>query len=147
MAVLMEHLFFKMHSKHTQGHQIQPPSLLLRLLSRNHKPRRTQAACCHPRTSSVAHWSYHSLGLYLVLSREGHRASQVALVGTCTSTEPVCQCRRRGRRRFDPWVGNIAGRREWQPSPVFLPGKSHGQRSLVGYSPWGCKESDTTEAT
>ena len=39
----------------------------------------------------------------------------------------------------DPW------RRKWQPTPVFLPGKSHGQRSLVGYSPWGCKESDTTE--
>ena len=38
-----------------------------------------------------------------------------------------------------PW------RREWQPTPVFLPGESHGQRSLVGYSPWGCKDSDTTE--
>ena len=36
-------------------------------------------------------------------------------------------------------------RRKWQPTPVFLPGESHGQRSLVGYSPWGCKESDTTE--
>jgi len=33
----------------------------------------------------------------------------------------------------------------WQPTPVLLPGKSHGQRNLVGYSPWGCKESDTTE--
>ena len=37
------------------------------------------------------------------------------------------------------------GRRQWQPTPVFLPGKSHGQRSLVCYSPWGCKESDMTE--
>ena len=36
-------------------------------------------------------------------------------------------------------------RRKWQPTPVSLPGESHGQRSLVGYSPWGCKESDTTE--
>ena len=36
-------------------------------------------------------------------------------------------------------------RRKWQPTPVFLPGESHGQRSLVGYSPWGGKESDTTE--
>ena len=36
-------------------------------------------------------------------------------------------------------------RRKWQATPVFLPGKSHGRRSLVGYSPWGCKESDTTE--
>ena len=43
---------------------------------------------------------------------------------------------------FHPWVGKIPRRREWQPAPVFLPGKSHGQRSLVGYSPWGCKKSD-----
>ena len=46
---------------------------------------------------------------------------------------------------FDPWVGKIPWRRKWQPTPVFLPGKSHGQRSLVGYIPWGSKESDTTE--
>ena len=36
-------------------------------------------------------------------------------------------------------------RRQWQPTPVLLPGKSHGQRNLVGFSPWGCQESDTTE--
>ena len=47
--------------------------------------------------------------------------------------------------RFDPWVGKIPWRRKWQPPPVFLPGKSHGQRSLVDYSPQGCKESNTTE--
>ena len=47
------------------------------------------------------------------------------------------QCR---RYRFDPWVGKIPWSRKWQPTPVFLPGESHGQRSLVGYSPWGCKE-------
>ena len=41
--------------------------------------------------------------------------------------------------------GSIPWRREWQPTPVLLPGQSHGQRSLVGYSPWGRKESDTTE--
>ena len=46
---------------------------------------------------------------------------------------------------FDPWVGKITWRRKWLPTPVPLPGKSHGQRSLVGYSPWGHKESDTTE--
>ena len=45
---------------------------------------------------------------------------------------------------FDPWVGKIPWRRVWQPTPVFLPGESHGQ-SLEGYSPWGRKESDTTE--
>ena len=46
------------------------------------------------------------------------------------------------------WVGSLAWkipwRRKWQPAPVFLPGKSHGQRSLAGYGPWGCKELDTT---
>ena len=46
---------------------------------------------------------------------------------------------------FDPWVGKIPWRRQGQPTPVFLPGESHGQRSLVGYSPRGRKESDMTE--
>ena len=57
--------------------------------------------------------------------------------------ESVCpQC---GRPRFDPWVGKIPWRRKWQSTPVFLPGESHGRRSLVGYSPQGHKELDTTE--
>ena len=58
--------------------------------------------------------------------------------------ESTCQCR---RYRFDPWVGKILWRRKWQPTPLFLPGKSHGQRSLVGYNPEGCKDLDMTEAT
>ena len=49
------------------------------------------------------------------------------------------------RCRFDPLVGKIPWRRKWQPTPVFLPGQSYGQESLVGYSPQGVKESDTTE--
>ena len=49
------------------------------------------------------------------------------------------------RLGFHPWVGKIPWRRAWQPTPVFFPGESHGQRSLVGYSPWDCKESDTAE--
>jgi len=49
------------------------------------------------------------------------------------------------RPRFDPFIGKIPGRREWLPTPAFLPEESHGQRSLMGYSPWGCKESDSTE--
>ena len=44
-----------------------------------------------------------------------------------------------------PWVQKISWRRKRQPTPVFLPGKSHGRRSLVGYSPWGHRESDMTE--
>ena len=43
---------------------------------------------------------------------------------------------------FSPWVGKIPQRRKWLPIPVFLPGKPHGQRSLVSKSPWDCKESD-----
>ena len=46
---------------------------------------------------------------------------------------------------FNPWVGTISWRRKWQPTPVFLPGKSHGRRNLVGYSPCCHKESDPTE--
>ena len=59
--------------------------------------------------------------------------------------EPTCQCGRRSRCRFDPWVGKTPWRRKWQSTPVFLPGESHGRRGLVGYSPRGRKESDTTE--
>ena len=49
------------------------------------------------------------------------------------------------RPGFSPGVGKITWRRKWQPTPVSLSGKSHGQRSLVGYSPWGRKKSGTTE--
>ena len=62
----------------------------------------------------------------------------------CSGKESTCQLRRYKRCSFDPWVGKIPWRRKWQPTPVFLVGKSHGQRSLAGYSPWGCKESDLT---
>ena len=47
--------------------------------------------------------------------------------------EPACQCRRHKRHGFDPQVRKILWRREWQPTAVFLPGGSHGQRSLAGY--------------
>ena len=51
-----------------------------------------------------------------------------------------------GRPGFDPWVGKMPWRRKWQPTPVFLPEESHGQRNLVGYHPpWGSKALDTTE--
>ena len=59
--------------------------------------------------------------------------------GGTSGKEPVCQCRRHKRCRFNPWVRKIPWRRLWQPTPGFLPGKSHGQRSLVGYSPRGGK--------
>ena len=69
--------------------------------------------------------------------------SKHLLISWLQSPSVVClQC---GRCGFDPWVRKIPWRREWQPTPVFLPGECHGQRSLVGYSPWGCKESDMIE--
>ena len=59
--------------------------------------------------------------------------------------ESACQWRRHWRLGFDLWFGRIPWRRAWQPTPVFLPEESHGQRSLAGYSPWGSTEPDTTE--
>ena len=59
-----------------------------------------------------------------------------------TRASLVAQCRRPG---VDPWVRKIPWRRKWQPTPVLLPGEFHGLRSLVGYSPWGRKESDMTD--
>ena len=63
-------------------------------------------------------------------------------VSAVAQWQRICQCRRLG---FKPWVWKIPWRRKWQPIPVFLPGKSHGQRGLVGYSPRGHTESGTTE--
>ena len=54
--------------------------------------------------------------------------------------ESAHQCRRHKRYGFDSWVGKIPWRRKWQPTQLFLPGESHGQRSLVGHSPWGHKQ-------
>ena len=66
--------------------------------------------------------------------------------GGSVGKEIRLQCFRHRRRMFDPWVWKIPWRRAWQPTLVFLPGESYGQRSLTGYSPWGHRESDTTEA-
>ena len=65
----------------------------------------------------------------------------------CGEKESACQCRRHKRCRFDPWVGKMPWRRKWQPTRVFLPGESHGQRNLVGYRPWGRRDSGMTEHT
>ena len=66
------------------------------------------------------------------------------LPGGASGKEPNCQRRRHG---FRPWVGKIPWRRKWQPTPEFLPGEFHGQRSLVGYGPQDRKELDMTEVT
>ena len=63
------------------------------------------------------------------------RAHNKGFLGSTSVEESTCQCRRSKNRGFDPWVGKIPWRREQQSTPVFLPGESHGQRSLVGGSP------------
>ena len=67
------------------------------------------------------------------------------LPGWYSGKESACQCWRCKRHGFDPWTGKIFWRRNWQPAPILLPGKSRAQRSLTGYSPRGLKEQDTTE--
>ena len=62
--------------------------------------------------------------------------------GGTSGKEPTCQCKRCG---FEPWVGKIPWMRAWQLTPVFLPGESHGQRSLAGYSSCDRKVSDMTK--
>ena len=57
----------------------------------------------------------------------------------CSAKESTCQCRRCKRHGFDPWIGKIPWSRKWHLTPVSLPGKFYGQRSLLGYSPWGSK--------
>ena len=70
---------------------------------------------------------------------------KISLPRWLSGQESTCQCRRHKRHQFNPWVRKIPWKRKWQPTPVFLPGKSHGQKSLVDYSSWGHKESDMTE--
>ena len=64
--------------------------------------------------------------------------------GVGSASESTCQCR---SCRFNPWVGKIPWKRKWQPIPIFLRGKFHGQRSLAGYSPEDRRESNTTLGT
>ena len=65
--------------------------------------------------------------------------------GDTSGKEFICQCRRRERCWFNHWAEKIPWSRKWQCTPVFLPGKFHGQRRLAGCSPWGLRELDMTE--
>ena len=76
-------------------------------------------------------------------SRDSQLSNRARLPGWFRQERICLRCRRLG---FEPWVGKIPWRRKWLPTPVFLPGKSHGQRILMGYCSWGCKVSDMTEA-
>ena len=66
------------------------------------------------------------------------------VLGGASGKEPACQCRRRKKQEFDPWVRKIPWRRAWQP---FLPAESHGQGNLAGSSPLDCRKPDRTEVT
>ena len=67
------------------------------------------------------------------------------ILGLTLVAQMVRNCLQCGRPGFDLWVGKTPWRKAWQPTPVFLSGESHGQRSLGGFIPWGHKESDMTE--
>ena len=82
---------------------------------------------------------------FQLISFGEHKHLMYGRPGWYSGKESVCQCRRYKRHKFDFQVRKLPWSRKWQPIPAFLPGKFHGQRSLVGYSPWGHKESDTTE--
>ena len=81
---------------------------------------------------------------YFILSLAEQRPLW-GLPGGTSRKEPVGQCGRYKRRGFGPWVGAIPWKRSWYPIAVFSPREPHGQRSPVGYRPWGRPEQDTTE--
>ena len=76
----------------------------------------------------------------------GQSSTRQGFPGGPRGKEAASQCRSCKGHGVDPWVGKIPWRRTRQPTPVFLPGASHGQKSLAGYSPRGCKESDSMRA-
>ena len=90
-----------------------------------------QGYCYSNPTSILRSRTCHSLQLLLIVLMIHH-----GLPWWLSGKESACQCR---RLRFDPWVGKMPWRRGWLPTSVFLPGESHGQRSLVGASSWGCR--------
>ena len=71
------------------------------------------------------------MSIFLLIKLQDLILNNSGFPGGTSGKGSSCQCRRHKRRRFDPWVGKIPYSRKWQPTPVFLPGESHGQRSLV----------------
>ena len=98
--------------------------------------------CMHNQTHTQADTEVHMTCLYDI-----KKLYVYMVFGGDSGKEPACQSRRCRRHGFDPWARKTPWRRKWQPTPLVLPGGSHGQRSLVGYSPWGRKESNISEVT
>ena len=105
----------------------------------------------------LLHWQLGSLPLappakpkYIHVAANGYIYMCVCVcvcgfTGGASNKESTCQCRRHKKCGFNLWVGKILWRRKWPATPVFLLGKSHGQRSLVCYSPWSRKDLDMTK--
>ena len=91
------------------------------------------------------HYLVHQRNYRLIIMQILHIT--LGFPGGPNGNEPACQCRRHKRHGFHPWVGKIPWRRAWQSTPVFLPGESHGQGNLKGYSTKHREGSDTTEVT
>ena len=87
----------------------------------------------------------HAYQIYYVVCYVIYAILYIRLSWWVSGKECSWQRRRLRKLGFDPWVGKILWRRKLQSIPVLLPGKFHGQRNLVGYSPWSCKESETAE--
>ena len=95
-------------------------------------------------TGPISHWKTLAKGFSLTNSFFSSR-SELEMTSLIEGFPGGSDCLQCGTPRFDPWLGKIPRRRKWQPTPVLLPGKSRQRRRLVGYSPWGHKELDTTE--
>ena len=89
--------------------------------------------------SPIPYSWYTNLSFNLLLKTE------LGLPRWCSGKESTCQSERYMRPRFDPWVGKMPWSRKQKPTPVFLPGKFHGQRNLMGYSPWDWEDLNMTE--
>ena len=81
----------------------------------------------------------------LFYSHNCDRYSYLGLSMQCSGEAFPCQCKRHKKCGLNPWAGKIPWSKKWQPTLVFLPGKFHGQKALVGYTPWGHNELDMTE--
>jgi len=83
--------------------------------------------------------------IFLKFTRQTYTCSRVFFPVWLSGKESACQCWRHKKYGFNPCVRKMSQSRKWQPAPIFLPEKFHGQRNLVGYSPWSHKELDRTE--
>ena len=110
--------------------------LQLRFIFRYHDPNKAWSNIAIDSRESFIMPSWSGLDLFFPYLSGMNTCPQHRGFPGGSVVQNACQCR---RIRFNPWVGKIVWSRKWQPTPVFLPGKFHGQRSLAGYSPRGCK--------